>query len=121
MIVFVKLNTSGSFRAIEKSFCIIINLFLNLSVKTPSHVTISNWIKKIGYYQIVKPKEKAQDWIIIIDESIQLGQEKLLVILSVRSSNIDFKKPLNYKDVEVVTLKQKLGKFFLVKLKFLTA
>lgn len=108
MIVSVKLNTSSSFRAIEKSISII-NLYYNLSTKTPSHVTISNWIKKIGYYQIENPKKKAKDWIIIIDESIQLGPEKLLVILSVRSSSIDFKRSLNYKDVEVVTMISKQG------------
>ena len=108
MIVSVKLNTSCSFRAIEKSIYII-NLFFNLSTRTPSHVTISNWIKKIGYYQLVKPKEKAQDWILIVDESIQLGPEKLLVILAVRSSSINFKRPLVYKDVEVVTLTSKQG------------
>ncbi len=108
MILSIKLNTSCSFRAIEKSFRII-NLYYNLSVRTPSHVTISNWVKKIGYYQIVKPLEKAKDWVIIVDESIQLGPEKLLVILALRSSCIDFTRPLNYKDVDVVTLISKQG------------
>lgn len=108
MILSIKLNTSCSFRAIEKSFHII-NLYYNLSVRTPSHVTISNWVKKIGYYQLAKPLEKAKDWVIIVDESIQLGPEKLLVILALRSSSIDFTRPLNYKDVDVVTLISKQG------------
>jgi hypothetical protein len=109
MVVYIKLNTSCSFRSIEKSLYII-NLYLNLNTKTPSHVTISNWIKKIGCYQLLKQTEKATDWIIIIDESIQLGSEKLLVILAVRSSSLKSKtNPLKYKDVEVITLKSKQG------------
>lgn len=87
----------------------IIKLFLNLNIRPPSHVTISNWVKKIGYYQLEMPKKQAEDWIIIIDESIQLGPEKLLVILSVRASTISFTRPLKFEDLEVITLKSKKG------------
>jgi len=59
-----------------------------------------NWVKKIGYYQLVKPKEKSDDWIIIPDHSIQLGQEKLFVVFGVRESKINFSRPLQYHDLE---------------------
>ncbi len=108
MILSIKLKTSCSFRSIEKSLRIV-NFYYNLSSKIPSHVTISNWVKKLGYYQIMKPIEQAKDWIIIVDESIQLGPEKLLVILALRASYIDFNRPLNYNDVDVVTLISKQG------------
>jgi hypothetical protein len=75
------------------------NIYYNLSIKAPTHVTISNWVKKVGYYQLSKPKEIAEDWVIIIDESIQIGAEKLLLILGTRNTKIDFTRPLNYTDV----------------------
>ncbi len=46
--------------------------------------------KKIGFYQLHCNKEQADDWIIIADESIGIGQEKTLVILGSRRKNIDF-------------------------------
>ena len=67
--------------------------------ETPAYSTILTWIQKIGYYELTKPKERAGDWIIIIDESIQIGQDKLLVILGIRESEIDFNRPLKYQDL----------------------
>lgn len=52
---------------------------LNFEFAAPSFSTIMLWIKKIGYYQLQSVKENADDWIIIFDESIGIGQEKLLV------------------------------------------
>ena len=80
-----------------------------MSLKVPTHVTISNWVKKVGYYQLSQPREKAEDWVIIIDESIQIGAEKLLLILGVRSSNIDFSRPLNFHDVLPIVQVSKSG------------
>ena len=65
------------------------------------------WIKKIGYVQLQSPKEKAEDWIIILDESIGIGQEKVLVILGIRRSRVDFSRPLMLQDMEPITVKSK--------------
>jgi hypothetical protein len=46
------------------------------------------WVKKLGYYYLLKEKEQAEDWILILDESISIGQEKLLLIISVRRSEL---------------------------------
>ena len=53
------------------------------------------------------PKEKADDWIIIVDESIGIGQEKVLVVLGIRRSNIDFTRPLKLQDMKPITVKSK--------------
>ena len=84
-------------------------MYYFISKKVPSHVTISNWMKKVGYFQLTKSKEIAEDWIIIIDESIQIGAEKLLLILGIRSSKIDFSRPLNYQDVLPILQVSKSG------------
>ena len=65
------------------------------------------WIKKIGYTQLQSTKEKADDWIIIVDESIGIGQEKVLVVLGIRRSHIDFTRALRLQDMEPITLKSK--------------
>lgn len=106
MIIMIKLNTSASFRSISKLIGII-NITLNLKIKSPSHVSIIIWVKKIGCYTLQKPKERAEDWIIIIDESIQLGQEKLLLVLGIRESNVNFERALKYTDMVPLLEKSK--------------
>ena len=94
----MKLKTSTSFRAIALNFLIQINI-MNLKINAPTHTTILNWLHKVGYYQLMKPKEKANDWIIIVDESIQIGQDKILMMFGIREKNIDFSRPLRFQDL----------------------
>ena len=75
------------------------NEAMKLDKKKISHTTGLNWIHKIGYYELTKEKEKASDWVIMVDESIQLGQEKALVVLGIREKDIDFTRPLKYTDM----------------------
>ena len=86
---------------------IIINMYLQISTKAPTHSTILLWIKKYGYYELSRPKFRAEDWIVMLDESVQFGQNKLLVIYGLRQCNIDFTRPLNYQDLSPLLLKSK--------------
>jgi len=83
-----KLKTSTSVRAVVLSYMIS-------SSKTdtiiPTHTTLLNWLHKIGYYLLTRKKEKASDWIIILDESIQLGTDKVLVIFGIREDFVPFR------------------------------
>lgn len=98
-----KLNTSVSFRAISQLFGIFA-LCLNLKVRKPSHTTVMNWVHKVGLYQLSRKKRKADDWVIVLDHSIQLGCEKLFVVLGIRESEIDFTRPLRFQDLEALAL-----------------
>ena len=99
----MKFNTSASFRAIGKTI-VLLNIYLDLNLKAPSHVTILIWAKKTGIYFLNIQKEKAEDWIILIDESVEFGNDKLLVILGIREAHIDFSRPLNYQDMTCLKL-----------------
>ena len=98
-----KLSTSVSFRAISQLFAIFA-LCLNLKVRTPSHTTVMNWVHKIGLYQLSRKKKKADDWVILLDHSKQLGRGKLFVVLGIRESEIDFTRPLRFQDLEPLLL-----------------
>ncbi len=78
---------------------------MHLELSSPSFSTTKLWVKKIGYVKLVSVKEKADDWILIADESIGIGQEKVLVILGIRQSNIDFTRPLKLQDMEPLLVK----------------
>jgi hypothetical protein len=86
---------------------VTLNLYLNIELSSPSFSTAMLWIKKIGYAQLQSAKEKANDWIIILDESIGIGKEKVLVILGIRRSHVDFFRPLMLQDMEPITVKSK--------------
>ena len=94
MLMEMKLKTSTSFRALALN-TVIITESLRLETKSPTHTTILNWVHKLGYYQLMIKKEKGDDWIIMIDESIQIGREKILLILGIREKDIDFARPLD--------------------------
>lgn len=101
-----KMNSSVSFRSLSKVF-VTFNLYLNFELTSPTFSTTMLWVKKIGYTQLQSPKEKADDWIIIADESIGIGQEKVLVVLGIRRRHIDFTRPLILQDMEPITVKSK--------------
>jgi len=69
-----------------------------LQTATPN--TILWWVRKLGYYALTKPKPVADDWVILLDHTGQLGSEKLFVIVGLRESTIDFRRPLQYEDLE---------------------
>lgn len=98
LVLVIKLKTSTSFRAVAK-IIIIIDIYLKMSFKTPTYQTVLIWVEKIGYYQLTKKKQIANDWIIILDHSIKIGQEKLLLIYGFRESEINFNRPLKFKDL----------------------
>jgi hypothetical protein len=49
----------------------------------PSYSTIRQWLGKIGLYELTREKEKREDWIFIMDLTVELGKEKCLVILGI--------------------------------------
>ena len=65
----------------------------------PTRTTILIWVVKIGYYQLNKPKPVADDWVILLDHSVSIGQKKLFMIYGIREQDIDFNRPLRMKDL----------------------
>ncbi|MBU1751418.1 MAG: hypothetical protein KKA73_27375 [Chloroflexi bacterium] len=56
------------------------------SATAPAWSTGRLWILRLGYYKLTRPKDQADDWVWIIDHTLQVGDEKCLVILGVRLS-----------------------------------
>jgi hypothetical protein len=89
---------------------LVVMLTLNIDLKefrTPSRTAGMLWVKKLGYYCLTKEKEKADDWLLLLDESIGIGQETLLLILGIRRSQMDFTRPLTMQDMTPLVVKSK--------------
>jgi len=100
----ITLTTSCGFRATAKILAIF-NKYFHFCKRTPSAVTVMNWVKKFGSFQLHKPVEMADDWIGILDESVEFGHDKLLNIYGVRRSKIDLDRALKYSDLTPLLLK----------------
>jgi len=78
----------------------VINSFFKINIKMPSWYTVRLWLLKFGLFKLVQNKQIADDWIWIADHSIQLGSEKCLVILGIRSKDLPKDRALSLEDVE---------------------
>jgi hypothetical protein len=69
--------------------CIVGGLELG---KLPSKSSLENWIKKLGYsiYRSDLPQYSKCSYSLIIDESMVIGQERLFVILGIKSVKTEF-------------------------------
>lgn len=104
--LFVNLVLRGviSLRATERVFEIFVSA-LSLSLACPSWTAGRLWLLRLGYYKLSRPKEQAEDWVWIVDHSVQVGEEKVLVILGLRLSALPYPaRSLGHEDVEPIAL-----------------
>jgi hypothetical protein len=78
---------------------------LQLTMSVPSWYAGRLWILRLGYYKLTRPKERGDDWVWIVDHTVQIGAEKCLVILGVRLSVLPaMGECLSHEDVEPIAL-----------------
>ena len=72
---------------------------------TPVANTGRLWILRLGLYELLRPKEVADDWVWIMDHTIQLGPRKCLIIVGVRLSAWEPNRgPLKHEDLTLLNL-----------------
>jgi hypothetical protein len=63
------------------------------------------WLMRLGLYELLREKEAADDWVWIMDHTVQLGPWKCLVIVGVRLSAWRRKEgPLEHEDLTLLNL-----------------
>jgi hypothetical protein len=98
------LSSSTSLRAASRVIEMIASFF-KLPLSVPSWYTGRLWLLRLGYYKLKRRKQKAADWIWIIDHTIQWGSEKCLVILGLRQRDLPVAETiLNHEDVEPIAM-----------------
>jgi len=101
--VFLRVFCNCSYRSVSK----ILKVLCTCSVLELSHCpcanTIQNWVSKMGLYEqeSLESELVKQDVILIVDESIRIGQHKQLLILSTPYERQQ-KGSLCYTDVDVL-------------------
>lgn len=62
--------------------------WLGVEQPVPHFTTIRIWLQRLGVAAMQEPVEMGDDWIWMADHSNQIGQEKILVVLSIRASHL---------------------------------
>jgi hypothetical protein len=72
----------------------------------PSYASIRLWLLRVGLYKLTRPLEPADDWIWIVDHTMQCGDRKCLIILGLRGAlwQAAPDRRLRRQDVEVIAL-----------------
>jgi hypothetical protein len=70
-----------------------------------TYYSVRLWLLRLGHYQLNRPKELADDWMWIIDHTMQLGDRKCLIIVGLRQSAWDaVDRCLSHEDVQLIDL-----------------
>ncbi|MBI4672673.1 MAG: bZIP transcription factor, partial [Chloroflexi bacterium] len=85
LFLLLVLSAAIRLRAASRALQLCLSFF-QLPWSGPSYHTGRLWLLRLGYYKLTRPKVQADDWVWIVDHTIQLGAEKCLVIVGLRLS-----------------------------------
>jgi hypothetical protein len=98
------LEAGVSLRGVPRVLAVVSAAF-GLSLEIPDWTTSRLWLMRLGHAELTAPLEKGDDWIWLADHSVQIGNEKCLVIVGLRAR--DLPKPgrcLGHHDLHLVAL-----------------
>jgi hypothetical protein len=76
-----------------------------LDATAASYYSVRLWLLRLGLYQLSRPKIRADDWMWIMDHTMQLGERKCLIVVGLRQSAWNAQdRVLGHKDVELIDL-----------------
>jgi hypothetical protein len=102
LAVFIVVHAKGSLRCAAKTVGYFSQM-MGWNYALPNHTTVRRWVLRCGLYLLEHSTVKSGNYVGIIDESIQVGKEKLLLFLGVRlSENYSHAAPLTMADTEVL-------------------
>lgn len=97
------LGSSVGFRALSNIFHILGNWVS--AIATPAASTIRQWFLKLGLYKLIQPKHSENGWFLIVDTSIQMGPQKCVVVLGVRTTDLSSNFCPTLEQVETLVVK----------------
>lgn len=102
LAVFIVVHGNGSLRCAAKTVGFVARL-LGWSYPVPSHSSVRRWILRLGLAQLEQTANLTGEYIGLLDESIQIGGEKLLLLLGLKVDHDQPRgQPLEMKDVCVL-------------------
>jgi hypothetical protein len=91
-----------SLRGTAKGLCLMTR---HLCQRVPAWTSVQNWVLRFGLYVLRRPLPRRPDWVLILDEAVNLGTQKLLLVLAVSLQTLRERRfQLCHQDLQVVAL-----------------
>jgi hypothetical protein len=98
------LEAGSSLRGVAATLALLVRQGLAL-VAVPSFSTIRSWLLRVGLYALNRPLDRQTPWLWLIDHTIQIGSQKILVILGCPLAQVPFgQRALQLSDLQLVAL-----------------
>jgi hypothetical protein len=103
--LFLRLVLQGvSLRCVPRVLAIV-SAALDMSLPIPHWTTGRLWLLRLGHAQLTMALAKSDDWAWLVDHSVQIGQEKCLVILGIRLRDLPERgECLQHTDLHLIAL-----------------
>lgn len=72
--------------------------------EVPTHSVIRQWLMKLGLFKLQRTYSEG-NWMLIVDSSIQMGPQKVLLVLGVRLDKLEKNYIPTYEDAEPLVMK----------------
>ena len=74
--------------------------------RVPTNNSIQSWVLRLGLFQLIVAKQNADDWVVILDHTCQLGNQKCLVVIGIRLSHWKtLGRPLTFRDMTILMIR----------------
>jgi hypothetical protein len=98
------LQTGASLRGAAAAFAVFVRHF-HLDWPVPSFTTIRAWVLRLGCYALLRPMPQDVPWLWIVDHTIQIGVQKLFVVVGCPLPDVPFgQRCLALADLQVIAL-----------------
>ncbi len=104
--LFVRLVLDAASTLRGASACLdLVRTFLPHMERVPTATCGQMWLLRIGLHELTREKENADDWIWIVDHTVQIGKVKCLVIVGCHQSQWQQQpRPLEHGDLQLLAL-----------------
>lgn len=101
------IESENSYRGVATTMKLLSQSF---SSQAPHYSSIKKWVGRIGLTELKREKEKREDWIFIVDLTLELGREKAIVIYGIseqvwREKILEEGRGLKHTDGEILEIK----------------
>lgn len=98
MALCVNLSRLAGFRGAANVLSLMFS-YLGIEAEVPSFTAIRNWGCRLGVGMIEASRIRADDWILMLDHSVQIGPEKVLFVLGIRARDVPLGRALQKEDM----------------------
>lgn len=102
MGILMHINFNVSLRGVSQSLMKLGQLY-KLKFENLSHMTIRNWCLKFGLFRLSQELSNGK-YVLISDESVEIGRERLLLLYVIPIENYSPIVPLRMEDVKILDL-----------------